>query len=90
MKNMKFIEDFYYGNIDPQEMKSELTDDIKKQLNKLVKTEERLREKLKGEDKELFNTYVEQYNKLMSISNEHNFINGFRLGAGFMGDVIYQ
>lgn len=51
---MKFIEDFYYGNIDPQEMKSELTDDMKKQLNKLVETEEQLREKLKGEDNELF------------------------------------
>ena len=87
---MKFIEDFYYGNIDPQEMKSELTDDMKKQLNKLVKTEEQLREKLKGEDNELFDIYVDQYNKLMSISNEHNFINGFRLSAGFMGDVINQ
>ncbi len=87
---MKFIEDFYYGNIDPQEMKSELTDDMKKQLKKMVKTEEQLRENLQDADKELFNTYVEQYNKLMSISNEHNFLNGFRLGAGFMGDVIYQ
>ena len=88
MKNMKFIEDFYYGNIDPQEMKSELTDDMKKQLNKLVETEEQLREKLKGADKDLFNTYVEQYNKLMSISNEHNFINGFRLGGKLFFDVI--
>lgn len=85
---MKFIEDFYYGNIDPQEMKSELTDDMKKQLNKLVETEEQLREKFKGEDNELIDIYVDQYNKLMSISNEHNFINGFRLGAGFMGDVL--
>ena len=84
---MKLIEDFYYGNIDPQEMKSELTEDIKKQLNKLVETEEQLREKLKGEDNELFDIYVDQYNKLMSISNEHNFINGFRLGAGVMRDV---
>lgn len=90
MKNMKFIEDFYYGNIDPQEMKSELTDDMKKQLNKLVETEEQLRENLSGTDKKLFNTYVEQYNKLMIISNEHNFIKGFRLSAGFMGDVINQ
>lgn len=87
---MKFIEDFYYGNIDPQEMKSELTDDIKKELNKLIKMEEQLRENLKDADRELFNTYVDQYNKLMSISNEHNFINGFRLGAWVMGDVIYQ
>ena len=85
---MKFIEDFYYGNIDPQEMKSELTDDIKKQLNKLAKTEEQLRENLKDVDKKLFNTYVDQYNKLMSITNGHNFINGFRLGAGVMGDVL--
>ena len=87
---MNFIEDFYYGNIDPQEMKSELTEDIKKQLKKMVETEDQLRENLKDTDKELFNTYVDQYNKLMSISNEHNFINGFRLGVGFMRDVIYQ
>ena len=28
-----FIEELYYGNIDPQEMKSELTEDIKLEKN---------------------------------------------------------
>ena len=34
------IEDFYYGNIDPQEVNSELTPKLKKKLNSLAEKEE--------------------------------------------------
>lgn len=37
-----FIEDFYYGNIEPQECTSKLTPKVKKTLNELASKEEHL------------------------------------------------
>ena len=37
-----FIEDFYYGNIEPQECCSELKSELKKKLNSLTEKEESL------------------------------------------------
>ena len=34
------IEDFYYGNIEPQALSTEITPRLKKKLNVLVKKEE--------------------------------------------------
>ena len=39
-----FIEEFYYGNIEAQELSSELGDTLKKKLNTLTKSEEELTE----------------------------------------------
>ncbi len=43
------IEDFYYGNIEPQEVNSELTPKLKKKLNNLAEKEEQLTTKLNDE-----------------------------------------
>ena len=43
-----FIEDFYYGNIEAQELSSELGGTLKKKLNTLAKSEEELRESSRG------------------------------------------
>ena len=45
-----FIEEFYYGNIEPQELSSELGSSLKKKLNSLVKNEDEFREKLSEEE----------------------------------------
>ena len=50
------IEDFYYSNIEPQEVNSELTPKLKKKLSNLAEKEEQLTARLNGEDKELFQT----------------------------------
>ena len=47
-----FIEEFYYGNIEPQEVNSELTPKLKKKLSNLAEKEEQLTARLTGEDKE--------------------------------------
>ena len=52
------IEDFYYGNIEPQEVNSELTPKLKKELSNLAEKEEQVTARLSGEDKELFQNYV--------------------------------
>lgn len=47
------IEDFYYGNLEPQEVNSELTPKLKKKLSNLAEKEEQLTARLTGEDKNL-------------------------------------
>ena len=48
------IEKLFYGNLEPQEVNSELTPKLKKKLSNLAEKEEQLTERLDGEDKELF------------------------------------
>lgn len=49
-----FIEDFYYGNIEPQECTTKLTAKVKKSLSELSEKEEKLISLLTGKEKELF------------------------------------
>ena len=82
------IEDFYYGNIEPQALSTEITPRLKKKLNVLVKKEEELSAMLPEKEKELFANYVSAYNEFSSISNSDSFISGFRLGAKFTYDTF--
>ena len=85
-----FIEDFYYGNIEPQEVNSELTPKLKKKLSSLAEKEEQLTARLTGEEKELFLNYVSAYTEFSTISNSDSFISGFRLGAKFIYDTFIE
>ena len=46
-----FIEDFYYGNIEPQECTTNLTAKVKKSLSELADKEEQLTSLLTGRRK---------------------------------------
>ncbi len=83
-----FIEDFYYGNIEPQECCSELKNELKKKLRILTEKEEELNSKLIGEEKDLFVTYTSIYNDFLTVSIADSFISGFRLGAKFTLDTF--
>lgn len=85
-----FIEEFYYGNIDPQELSSELGTSLKKKLNSLVKSEDEFRKKLSEEEKKLFQQYTISYTEFLSMSIADSFISGFRLGAKFTHDVFVK
>lgn len=82
------IEEFYYGNIEPQELTTEITPKLKKKLSALVKKEEELAAMLPEKEKELFTNYVLAYNEFSSIGNSDSFISGFRLGARFIYDTF--
>ena len=83
-----FIEDFYYGNIEPQECCSELKNELKKKLNSLTEKEEMLNSRLSGEEKDLYVAYINTYNKFLAVSIADSFISGFRLGAKFTLDTF--
>ena len=82
------IEEFYYGNIEPQELSTEITPKLKKKLSSLVKKEEEVTAMLPEKEKELFAKYVLAYNEFSSIGNSDSFITGFRLGARFIYDTF--
>lgn len=82
------IEELYYGNIEPQELNSELSAKLKKKLNSLAEKEEQLTAKLNGEEKDLFLNYASTYVEFSTISNSDSFISGFRLGAKFTYDTF--
>ncbi len=82
------IEELYYGNIEPQELNSELSGKLSKKLNALTEKEEQFTAKLTAEDKELFLDYTNTHNEFLSLSNSDSFISGFRLGAKFTYDTF--
>ena len=84
------IEELFYGNLEPQELTTELTPRLKKKFSELVKKEDELTSKLPEEEKELFSYYVSAYNEFSSISNSDSFISGFRFGARFAYDTFVK
>ena len=85
-----FIEDFYYGNVEPQEISTELRTELKRKLDSLSQAEEQLTSKLTDEEKELFMKYAGQSSEFLCVSNADSFIAGFRLGARFTYDTFVE
>lgn len=81
----KFIEEFYYGNIDPQ---ARSTKQNKKQMEILMLNEEFLTEALSGENKKKFLDFVNAWSVVNGESNLDSFMMGFRLGANFTYDTF--
>ena len=65
-----FIEEFYYGNIEPQECTTNLTAKVKKSLSELAGKEEQLTSLLADKDKELFTDYVATYIKFQASATQ--------------------
>ena len=78
---MCFVEDLYYGNIHPWEMKFGKESEYAKQLRIICDNEKILLQKLKGKELELFNELAQARDKMCGISELENFKIGFRLGA---------
>lgn len=85
-----FIEDFYCGNIEPQEISTTLSTELKRKLDLLSQVEEQLTSKLTDEEKELFIKYASQSSEFLCVSNADSFIAGFRLGARFTYDTFIE
>ena len=84
----RFIEEFYYGNIEPQERSIIMNKSAQKQLEIMVNSEEILSKTLSEELKKLFIAYVDAWHEVNSESNLDSFIMGFRLGAAFTYDTF--
>ena len=83
-----FLEELYYGNIDPQARgyrKGSHSFKVSKSINEL---EEKLTECLSDEEKALFLDFRNAYGELMGESGLDSFLVDFRLGAKMIFDTF--
>ena len=83
-----FIEEFYYGNIDPQARSFEQNKKVQRDMEILTASEDFLADKLSGEEKKRFLQYVDAWAGVNGESTLDSFITGFRLGAQFTFDTF--
>ena len=86
MKN--FIEELYYGNIDPQARGFKNGSYLKKQMTILSESEALLIDRLTGDEKKLFLAFVNASDIILGESELDSFIVGFRLGARLILDTF--
>lgn len=86
----RFIEEFYYGNIDPQARSTKENKAVQKQMEVLMNNEDLLTNALTDQPKKWFLDYVNAWGVVNGESNLDSFIMGFRLGANFAYDALSQ
>ena len=83
-----FIEQFYYGNIEPQARSTRANKAMTKELQILEDVEQYLTEKLGDEAKSKFLDFVNAWSVVNGETALDSFIVGFRLGAAFTHDTF--
>ncbi len=86
MKN--FIKELYYGNIDPQARGFKNGSYLKKQMTILSESETMLTDRLTGNAKKAFISFVNASDVILGESELDSFIVGFRLGAKLIFDTF--
>ena len=81
-----FIENFYYGNIEPMESQTNITPELKAKLKVLSEKEEEFRKGLSEENLKLFDELTQLSAGFNSLSCLDSFISGFKIG----GRIIYD
>lgn len=86
MKN--FIEELYYGNIDPQARGFANNSRIKRAYDKITELEKQLNERIGIEEQEVLKSFINTNSEITAESELDKFIVGFRLGARFVYDTF--
>lgn len=86
MKNL--IKELYYGNIDPQARGFKNGSYLKKQMTILSESEALLTDRLTGDEKKWFLTFVNASNNILGQTELNSFIVGFKLGARLILDTF--
>ena len=85
---MNFIEELYYGNINPNEKKPNRNTQLSKAMELFSRNENELVEKLSIYDKKLFNDMVNASDEISACTSVENFKIGFILGVRMMVDCF--
>ena len=83
-----FIENFYYGNIEPMEIQTNITPELKAKLKVLSEKEEEFRKGLSEENLKLFDELTQLSAGFNSLSCLDSFISGFKLGGRIIHDTF--
>lgn len=85
---MDIFEDLFYGNLFPHEKCAKLDDEMKELLGLFNRNEEKLIATLSDEQKETFEKYKDCNQEISEICERNAFLNGFRLGARIIIEVV--
>ena len=85
---MKILEELYYGNVSPNEKHIKRGSEYDNLLNLLCRNDEVFINTLSKEQKVLYDKIKECREKLSTLSEKEMYIDGFRLGACIIFDVI--
>lgn len=85
---MNFIEDLYYGNINPCEKQFDRSTSFAKEMQKFCEIEKELCQILNGKPLHLVNELVNASGEIASITALENFKLGFRLGVQMICDSL--
>jgi len=85
---MSFIEELYYGNINPNENRNRKQLPYEKAVRTFSDIESKLTKELNGEYLKLFNDLVNASDEISATSGVENFKIGFRLGVLMMCDTL--
>ena len=85
---MNFIEELYYGNIDPNRKKFDKNTQFAEALKLFCENESRLNEVLTGDDLRLFHDMVTAGDEITACTGVENFKIGFILGVRIMIDCF--
>ena len=87
---MSILKELYNGNITPSERFVVSGSNYSKLLSTISEKEDELFKKLSHDEKTLYESIAEKKLMLESISEEEIFIDGFRLGAQIMLEIIQE
>ena len=85
---MNYIEELYYGNINPNEKKFKRDTQLSKAIELFSKNEDELMEKLSKDDKKLVADMVNASDEISACTSVENFKIGFILGVRMMLDCF--
>ena len=83
-----FIEELYYGNIDPQNSGFEEDEGVQRTMQTIRENEDFLADTLIGEEKKRFLDFADAWSAFNGDATLEGFITGFRLGARFVLDAF--
>ena len=85
---MNFIEELYYGNINPNEKRYDKCTHYAKTMRKFCDSENKLVKMLKGKPLHLVNDLINASDEIVAITSIENFKLGFRLGVQMICDSL--
>ena len=85
---MQFLKDFWMGDISPGETRYRHDREYFKALQIMEESEARLKEVLSEDNWQIFRQFVDAAQKISADAECDNFMEGFRMGAKMMMDVL--
>ena len=84
----KILEDFYYGNITPNEQQMAPDSELKRAIDRVARYESQLKEQLKENELAILEKLIRSQHEIDSITALENFILGFRLGVRLVTECM--